>query len=159
MSGCPISRSRPIAGEAPPPNAPRAEPGHRLGAESLEGAAEILPFAQDRDPGQTRLETIENKLLVKRAVVIFRHAPFLIVIGAVKRVVARPGAGFDVCGHQGFIQSGFRKLTWRPPAVIGTCMPCASSSRSSRTSAKPWPSFAEARLPSSRPPAPSGVPK
>src|SRR6266481_5940746 len=50
------------------------------GLEAVEGAAEIVAFAQDGDPGQPGLEAVENELLVERAVVVFRHAPFLVVI-------------------------------------------------------------------------------
>jgi len=38
------------------------------------------------------LEAVEHQLFVERAVVELRHAPFLIVIGEVERVLLRPGA-------------------------------------------------------------------
>ena len=58
--------------------------------ESVEGFAEILALAQDRDPREPRLESVEHELLEERAVVALRHAPFVIVIGDVKRVLPGP---------------------------------------------------------------------
>src|SRR5712691_4225532 len=66
--------------------------------EAVEGAAKILAFAQYGDPGQAGLEAVENELLVKRAVVEFRHAPFLVVIGDVKRILLRPGTALEAVG-------------------------------------------------------------
>src|SRR5579862_5141009 len=59
--------------------------------EAVEGAAKILPFAQNRDPGQARLEAVEDQLFIERPRVEFRHAPFLVVIGDIKRILAGPG--------------------------------------------------------------------
>src|SRR5262249_44219637 len=68
------------------------------GLEGVEGAPEILALAQDGDPGQPGLEAVENELLVERAVVVFRHAPFLVVIGDVERILLRPGTAFEAVG-------------------------------------------------------------
>ena len=63
--------------------------------EAVEGAAEVLALAQDGDPRQPGLEAVEHQLLVQRAVVVFRHAPFVVVIGDVERILPRPGAPFE----------------------------------------------------------------
>jgi hypothetical protein len=41
-----------------------------LGLEVVEGAAEIVALAQDRNPRQPGLEAVQDQLLIKRAVVI-----------------------------------------------------------------------------------------
>ena len=51
--------------------------------ETIEGGAEIIALAQDGYPGQAGLETVKQQFLKQRLTVIFRHAPFLIVIGHV----------------------------------------------------------------------------
>src|SRR5262249_34407764 len=38
---------------------------------AVKGMAEILPFAQNRDPGEPRLESIQYQFLIERPVVIF----------------------------------------------------------------------------------------
>ena len=49
---------------------------------------------------EARLEAVEDQFFVERAVVVFGHAPFFVVIGDVELVFARPGAaGF--LGHHG----------------------------------------------------------
>ena len=60
--------------------------------EIVEGGAEIVALAQNRDPRQSGLKAVEDQLFEQRAVIPFRHAPFLVVIGDVKRIVLRPGA-------------------------------------------------------------------
>ena len=71
-----------------------------LRLETVEGAAEIVALAQDGDPRQAGLEAVEHELLVERAVVVFRHAPFLVVIGDVERVVLRPRAALETVGME-----------------------------------------------------------
>ena len=71
-----------------------------LRLEIVEGFAEIVALAQDRDPRQAGLETVEDQLFVERAVVIFRHAPFGVVIGDVERIFAGPGAAGLSVGMQ-----------------------------------------------------------
>ena len=69
-----------------------------LGVETVEGGAEGVALAQDRDPRQAGLEAVEDELLEQRAVVPFRHAPFLVVIGEIERVDARPRAATQPVG-------------------------------------------------------------
>ncbi len=69
-----------------------------LRLEIVEGAAEIFALAQDGDPRQPGLEAVEHELLEQRAVVPFRHAPFLVVIGDVERVLLRPRAALQPVG-------------------------------------------------------------
>src|SRR5262245_4465913 len=66
-----------------------------LGLEAVEGAAEVVALAQDGDPGEAGLKAIEDQLLIERAVVVFRHAPFLVVIGDVERILLGPGAALE----------------------------------------------------------------
>src|ERR1700760_1354877 len=54
--------------------------------EAVKGFPEVLALAQNRDPGEPRLESVEDQLLIERARIVFRHAPFLVVIGDVKRI-------------------------------------------------------------------------
>ena len=58
-----------------------------LRLEIVEGAAEILALAQDRDPRQPGLESVEHEFLVECAIVEFRHAPFVVVIGDIERIL------------------------------------------------------------------------
>ena len=66
-----------------------------LGIEAVERGAEGRALAQDRDPGEPRLEAVEHELLEQRPVVVFGHAPFLVVIGDIERIGARPGAALQ----------------------------------------------------------------
>lgn len=61
-----------------------------LRLETVEGGAEGVALAQDRDPGKTGLKTIEDQLLKERAVVPFGDAPFLVMINDIKGIMARP---------------------------------------------------------------------
>src|SRR6185437_15147771 len=54
--------------------------------------AEVFALAQNGDPCEPRLESVENELFIECARIVFGHAPFLVVIGDVKRVLAGPGA-------------------------------------------------------------------
>src|SRR3984893_3484406 len=60
--------------------------------ELIERGAKRFALAQYRDPGQPGLEPIEHELFIERPVVALRHTPFLVMIGKVERVVARPWA-------------------------------------------------------------------
>src|SRR5581483_2368974 len=103
-----------------------------MGIESMEGFAEIFPLAQDSDPGEAGLETVQHQFFIKRPAVIFRHAPLFVVIGDIERVFAGPGAALFLSHN--LSQSGLEMLTGMLSAVSGAF---ASSRRSSRTSAKP----------------------
>src|SRR5205823_14493840 len=83
-----------------PPGLPLSVARDFLRLEAVEGAAEILPLAQDGDPRKPRLETVEHELLVKRAMVELRHAPFYVVVGDVERVSARPGTANGLQTHR-----------------------------------------------------------
>jgi hypothetical protein len=54
------------------------------------GGAEILALAQDRQPGQARLEAFEADLLEQADIIGYRPAPFVIVIGQIVGQIARP---------------------------------------------------------------------
>jgi hypothetical protein len=69
-------------------------------ASFIERLSEILALAQDRDPRQSGLETVEHQFFIQRAVVIFRHAPFGVVIGHIERVFAGPRAPRQAVGMQ-----------------------------------------------------------
>src|SRR5262249_39653832 len=121
-----------------------------LRLEVVEGAAEIVALAQDRDPGQPGLEAVENQLLIERAVIIFRHAPLGVVIGDVNRVFPGPGttglavgmqaggtAHATVCFAAGRMESGSVRRMPSPPAVSFAPASSASATRSVRISASP----------------------
>ncbi len=125
---------------------------------AVEGAAEIFALAQDGDPRQAGLKTVEHELFVERAVVVFRHAPFLIVIGDVERIVLGPRATHQgrivrVRGHSAALvapaatsdspgkakraQSGLTSRIGTPSAARASPCDSASATRSRRTSATP----------------------
>src|SRR5689334_3379607 len=137
--------------------------------EAVEGAAEILAFAQDRNPGQAGLETVEHELFVKRAIIIFGHAPFLIVIGDIERVLLGPRTAQEIVeslivhsaalispGNEKRAQSGLMRRMGMPPAASASGS--ASATRSRRISAMPRPRAAEPMVPTWRSPAVIGVP-
>ena len=77
----------------------RAERRDRLGVETGEGLAEILPLAQDRQPAQPRLEAFQADFFEQTPVVGDRAAPFAVVIGSVYSVIgAAPPAPPDTVG-------------------------------------------------------------
>src|SRR5262245_1433808 len=141
--------------------------------EAVEGAAEILALAQDGDPGQAGLEAVEHELLVERAVVVFRHAPFFVVIGDVERILSRPRAAGEAVGvqegrgHSAALISpgnakrahaGLANCSSMPPAMSGWPAARASATRSSRSIARPRPRAVEPRVPSGFSPALTGMP-
>ena len=66
--------------------------------EAVERFAEGRALAQDGDPGEPGLEAVEHELLEHRPIVVFGHAPFLVVIGDVERIDARPRAARQSVG-------------------------------------------------------------
>ena len=72
-----------------------------LRIETVEGGAEGGALAQDGDPRQAGLEAVERELLEQGAVVPFRNAPLLVVIGEIERVDARPRAAMKPVGMGG----------------------------------------------------------
>ena len=58
-------------------------PGDARVVEAVEGGAEVLALAQDREPGEAGLERLERQPLVEPAVVGDRPAPLLVVVGDV----------------------------------------------------------------------------
>ena len=62
------------------------ERGNQLGIEAREGAAEGLSLAQDRQPRETRLESLEAHALVQAALVEHGAPPLLVVVALVQGV-------------------------------------------------------------------------
>ena len=58
----------------------------------------VLALPQDGDPRQPRLRAFEDQELEQFAVVVAGHAPFLVVVFDIERVVSAPGAAIDL-GH------------------------------------------------------------
>src|SRR5262249_41456497 len=144
-----------------------------LGLEAVEGAAEILALAQDSDPGQSGLEAVEDELLIERAVVVFGHAPFLVVIGDVERVLLGPGTAFEAIrmeegrahsaafaspGHTNCAQAGLTSCNLTPPATSGSPAASAWGGGSSRSTARPRPGAPEPSVPMVLSPALTGMP-
>src|SRR5580704_2657263 len=141
-----------------------------LGLEVVESFAEVVALAQDGDPGEAGLEAVEDQLLIECAVVIFRHAPFGVVVGDIKRVFPRPGATCLAVGMQagGPAHATVCLLEWResgsarrmpsPPAVNFTPAPSASVTRSVRISARPLSPEVEPMVPTGLSPARKVVP-
>src|SRR5581483_4797624 len=117
----------------------------------------------DGDPRQSGLESVEHELLVERAVVVFRHAPLVVVIAHIERI-ARIGprapmqavgvedrrSHFASPGQGNFAHSGLRGLSVTPPATSGVPACIASPTRSSRSMARP-------RAPAPLPVVPTGL--
>src|SRR5262249_49116636 len=110
----------------------RSVAGNFRGLEIVKGFAEILPLAQDRDPAQAGLKTVQHQFFVKRAAVIFWHTPFGVVVRDIERIFARPLAACFFL--HAFNHAGLVTLTTMFAAVSG---PRVCSRRSSRTNAKP----------------------
>src|SRR5205085_11032589 len=68
------------------------ESGHALRLEPLEGRAEALTLAQDREPAAPGLEPLEAQPFVEAALVADRPSPLLVVVDDVERVGHRPAA-------------------------------------------------------------------
>ena len=68
------------------------EIGDLVEIETGESRAEILALAQDGQPGQAGLEAFEADLFEQPPIVGDRAAPFVVVIAAVERIAAVPGA-------------------------------------------------------------------
>ena len=66
------------------------EAGHHLRVETGEGVTEGRPLAQDRGPGQARLEGLQAQPLEDSPLVAHRHAPLGVVVLAQQRVGGRP---------------------------------------------------------------------
>src|SRR4051794_12158541 len=119
---------------------------------SVEGFTKIVALAQNRDPGEAGLKSVEHQLFVQRAIIVFRDAPFGVVIGDIERnVFLRPrtakqsigmldraahDAAFTPVGISKRIQSACVRRIGMPPALSGAS---ALSIRSSRNSANPFP--------------------
>ncbi len=69
-----------------------SEAGDPFRVEVAKGLPEALALAQDRQPGQPRLEALERQPLVKAPLVPDRPAPFLVVVGEVERIGRLPAA-------------------------------------------------------------------
>ena len=74
------------------------ERGDRLQLEAGECRTEVLSFAQDRDPGQARLEALQAQLLEQTHVGGDRMPPLLVVVVHVQGVVTAPPAPGDPIG-------------------------------------------------------------
>src|SRR5262245_2327748 len=66
--------------------------------EFAEGSPKVLALAQDGDPGQPSLETVEHELLIERAIIKLRNAPFIVVVGDVERVELWPRTACQTVG-------------------------------------------------------------
>ena len=125
--------------------------------ETVECAAEILALAQDRDPGKPGLETVEHQFFIKRAIVVFRHAPLVVVIGDIERILPRPRTAMQAVGmeHGGHLnnysaafaspgqskraQAGLTGCSAMPPDMIGVPAASASPMRARCSIASPRP--------------------
>src|SRR6185295_14347318 len=76
----------------------RPEPGDAIDVEPGKRLAERGALAENRQPAQAGLKAFEADLLEEAAIVGDRRPPFLVVIGHVERVVARPPAAGETVG-------------------------------------------------------------
>src|SRR5207249_9352994 len=77
------------------PDLPRIVSGDSRRIESIEGLSEVFAFLQDRQPGEPRLCPFEDEKFKELAIVVFRDAPFGVVIGEEGRVAQSPFAPLD----------------------------------------------------------------
>src|SRR6266567_537545 len=73
--------------------------GYLRRIEVLECLAEGIALAEDDDPGQAGLKSLQHEHFPKGAAVVLRDAPLLIVVGTVERVVSGPGTTNDLFRH------------------------------------------------------------
>src|SRR5581483_10029911 len=118
-----------------PPDVPLAEAGDRVRVEPGERRAEGLPLAQDRQPGEARLEALEAEPLVQPALVAHRPPPLLVVVGVVRRVGGLPAAR----------DGGYATSTFTTPSSTTTGYVSTGSNAGSdsglpvaRSNAEPW---------------------
>src|SRR2546425_11480118 len=69
-----------------------AESRHFPSIEVLERLPEVVALAQDDNPAQPRLEALQGQHLEDLPIVMDRHAPFLVVILTVQRILSAPPA-------------------------------------------------------------------
>ena len=66
-----------------------------------EGVSKTLAFSKDREPAESRLESLETQLFEEALIVFDRKAPFGVVVGLIVGMVATPDtASFDDFRHQ-----------------------------------------------------------
>src|SRR6185369_224518 len=70
----------------------RTVAGDDFGIEIVEGTAVAVPAAQDGDPGESGLRSLQDEHLEQAAVVVQRHTPLLVVVGDVERIAGSPAA-------------------------------------------------------------------
>jgi hypothetical protein len=75
------------------------EAGEFADIEARERFPIVLTLLQDGDPGEAGLRALEDELFEELAVVADRHAPFVVVIGDVERIVSAPEAAWLLAGH------------------------------------------------------------
>ena len=68
-----------------------SETRDHLRIEAMKRLAEGVALAQNRDPCQAGLKSLEHEQFPERAAIVLRHSPFLIVVVAEKRVAFCPG--------------------------------------------------------------------
>lgn len=72
--------------------------GHAVEIESRESSAEIFAFAENGEPGETSLKSLETDLFEKADIVGDFPPPFLVVIAPVNGIVAAPPAAPPAIG-------------------------------------------------------------
>lgn len=50
----------------------------------------MFALAQDGEPAQTRLESLEAYLFVQPSIIVYRFAPLVIVVRNIERVITTP---------------------------------------------------------------------
>src|SRR5688572_5525705 len=89
----------------------RAESRHTIDVEVRERLAEVRTLAENRQPTEAGLESLETDLFKQPAVVRHRRAPFPVVIAQVERILARPPAARDAVGVANQTIRGFHCRT------------------------------------------------
>jgi hypothetical protein len=67
-----------------------SHPGEHLGIKAVKAFSHVSSFAQNGQPGKSRLHAFEDESFEEHIVCELRDTPLLIMIGNVKRVFATP---------------------------------------------------------------------
>src|SRR3989454_5730759 len=103
-------------------NVSLAESRHFPHIEVLECLPEIVALAQDGNPAQPRLKALQGQHLKDLPIVMDRHAPLLVVILAVQRVLPAPPApgltGNTFHEHESIGLSGPSSISTQPSNLV-----------------------------------------
>ena len=115
------------------------EAGDLADIEVREGLSVMLTLLQDGDPGESSLRAFEDELFEELSVVADGHAPLVVVVGDIERIVSAPEAAWLRLGHVRPWSRGRAAKRSSQRAGRGRERPARSSrGRASRAGAGRW---------------------